>query len=106
LVKIHTRDSVRVLVFPSCQLGSGEREMIEEMVLTASAPIAGFEPKFMLFDLPFLFATTATRIGSATGPSARRWRLWSRTDQAVRVDGVGVPQRDYDPEAHRGRRTT
>jgi hypothetical protein len=35
LVKIHTRDAVRALVFPSCQLGSGEREMIEEMVLTA-----------------------------------------------------------------------
>jgi tripartite ATP-independent transporter DctP family solute receptor len=62
LAKTHTRDAVRVLVFPGCQLGSGEREMIEgvklgtlEMVLTASAPIAGFEPKFMLFDLPFLF---------------------------------------------------
>jgi tripartite ATP-independent transporter DctP family solute receptor len=62
LVKANTRDGVRVTVFPSCQLGSGEREMIEgvklgtlEMVLTASAPIAGFEPKFMLFDLPFLF---------------------------------------------------
>ena len=75
-MKIHTRDAVRVLVFPSCQLESGEREMIEKMVLTASAPIAGFEPKFMLFD----FATTATRIGSSTGPSARRWRRrWSRT---------------------------
>jgi tripartite ATP-independent transporter DctP family solute receptor len=62
LVKTHTRDSVRVTVFPSCQLASGERELIEsvklgtlEMVLTASAPIAGFEPRFMLFDLPFLF---------------------------------------------------
>jgi tripartite ATP-independent transporter DctP family solute receptor len=62
LARAHTRDQVRVTVFPSCQLGNGEREMIEgvklgtlEMVLTASAPIAGFEPKFMLFDLPFLF---------------------------------------------------
>lgn len=58
----YTSGALRVQVFPSCQLGSGEREMIEgvklgtlEMVLTASAPIAGFEPKFMLFDLPFLF---------------------------------------------------
>ena len=58
----HTGGAIRVPVFPSCQLGSGEREMIEgvklgtlEMVLTASAPIAGFEPRFMLFDLPFLF---------------------------------------------------
>ena len=62
LVPRYTDNAARVLVFPSCQLGSGEREMIEgvklgtlEMVLTASAPIAGFEPRFMLFDLPFLF---------------------------------------------------
>lgn len=58
----YTGNAVRVQVFPSCQLGGGERELIEgvklgtlELVLTASAPIAGFEPKFMLFDLPFLF---------------------------------------------------
>ena len=62
LVPKYTTNAVQIVVFPSCQLGSGEREMIEgvklgtlEMVLTASAPIAGFEPKFMLFDLPFLF---------------------------------------------------
>ena len=29
LAKAQTRDAVRVLVFPSCQLGSGERELIE-----------------------------------------------------------------------------
>ena len=81
LVKTHTRDAVRVLVFPSCQLGSGEREMIEgvklgtlEMVLTASAPIAGFEPKFMLFDLPFLFRDNGHAHRVLDGPVGQRWR--------------------------------
>jgi tripartite ATP-independent transporter DctP family solute receptor len=79
LVKAYTRDTVRVMVFPNCQLGSGEREMIEgvklgtlEMVLTASAPIAGFEPKFMLFDLPFLFRDNAHAHRVLDGPVGQK----------------------------------
>jgi tripartite ATP-independent transporter DctP family solute receptor len=59
----YTNNSVRVTVFPNNQLGNGERELVEgvrlgtiEMVVSSSPPVAGgVEPKFMLFDLPFLF---------------------------------------------------
>lgn len=61
LVSQYTNQAIKVTIYPNAQFG-GEREMIEgvklgtlELLITASAPIAGFEPKFMLFDLPFLF---------------------------------------------------
>lgn len=62
LVSQYTSGQVKVNVIPGCQLATGDREFIEavklgtvDITITASAPIVGFEPKFMLFDLPFLF---------------------------------------------------
>jgi tripartite ATP-independent transporter DctP family solute receptor len=63
LVPQYTNNAVKVTVFPNNQLGNGERELVEgvrlgtiEMVVSSSPPVAGgVEPKFMLFDLPFLF---------------------------------------------------
>ena len=62
LVPLYTNNAVHVTVFPSNQLGNGERELVGnvelgtiEMVVSSSPPVSGIEPKFMLFDMPFLF---------------------------------------------------
>ena len=66
LVETYTSKQVKINVFPGCQLGGGDRELIEgvklgtvNIMIGASAPIGGFEPRFMLFDLPFLFRDNA-----------------------------------------------
>jgi len=53
--------SVDVQLFPSAQLGS-EKEMVEQLqtgsidiVPTTTGPLGLFEPKFFLFDLPYIF---------------------------------------------------
>ena len=75
LVGEYTKGSVKINVFPGCQLGGTDRELIEgiklgllDISITASAPIAGFEPKFMLFDLPFLFRDNAHAHAILDGP--------------------------------------
>lgn len=52
---------ITVELYPNAQLG-GDRQAIEsvqlgthEMTCPAAAPLSGFEPKFQVFDLPFLF---------------------------------------------------
>ena len=61
IVEAKTNDSIRVEIYPSGQLGN-ERDTVEalqlgtlDMCLACTAPLTGFEPQFMLFDLPFLF---------------------------------------------------
>ena len=78
LVSKYTNNAVRIVVFPASQLG-GEREMIEavklgtlDMVLTTSAPISNFEPRFMLFDLPFLFRDNAYAHQVLDGPIGQK----------------------------------
>jgi tripartite ATP-independent transporter DctP family solute receptor len=75
LVGQYTSGSVKVNLFPGCQLGGTDRELIEgiklgllDISITASAPIASFEPKFMLFDLPFLFRDNAHAHAVLDGP--------------------------------------
>jgi TRAP-type transport system periplasmic protein len=74
LVAQYTNNAYKIIIFPNAQFG-GEREMIEgtklgtlELIVTASAPIAGFAPKFMLFDLPFLFRDNAHAHRVLDGP--------------------------------------
>lgn len=64
LVEEKTNGSVSIELYPNGQLYASEREAIEatqagniEMTVTASAPVAGFNPHFMVLDLPFLFPT-------------------------------------------------
>lgn len=64
LVEEKSDGGVTVELYPNGQLYASERESIEatqagniEMTVTASAPVAGFNPHFMVLDLPFLFPT-------------------------------------------------
>ncbi|MBO1002994.1 DctP family TRAP transporter solute-binding subunit [Pseudogracilibacillus auburnensis] len=62
LVEEKTDGEVVVELFPNGQLYASEREAIEaaqagniEMTVTASAPVAGFDKRFLALDLPFIF---------------------------------------------------
>lgn len=64
LVDEKTGGSVSVELYPNGQLYESEREAIEatqagniEMTVSASAPVASFNPHFMVLDLPFIFPT-------------------------------------------------
>ncbi|RXT07085.1 DctP family TRAP transporter solute-binding subunit [Ammoniphilus sp. CFH 90114] len=61
-VETKTEGRVKVTLYPNGSLFGSDREAIEavqlgnvEMTLPALAPISGFNKKFMVFDLPFLF---------------------------------------------------
>lgn len=75
LVAGYTNNNVKIRIVPGCQLATGDREFIEavklgtvDLTVTASAPIVGFDPKFMLFDLPFLFRDNAHAHTVLDGP--------------------------------------
>jgi len=61
LVAQRTRNTVKIDVYPSTQLGN-ERDMVEglqlgtiDLVVTSTGPLGGFVPKMFVVDLPFLF---------------------------------------------------
>lgn len=61
LVKERTNGEVVIDIFHSAQLGN-ERDNIEglqmgtlDLCVSSTGPMGGFEPKFLMFDLPFLF---------------------------------------------------
>ncbi|GGK34456.1 C4-dicarboxylate ABC transporter substrate-binding protein [Caldalkalibacillus thermarum] len=63
-VEERTDGRVQIKIYPSGSLYPSDREAIEavqmgnlEMTIPAVAPLAGFNSKFMVFDLPFLFET-------------------------------------------------
>lgn len=69
LVAAATDNHVIIDVFGNSQLGN-ERDMIEglqlgtlEMCLVSTAPLSGFTSDFLVFDLPYIFADTATARG-------------------------------------------
>ena len=60
-VEKNSNGKIKVELYPNAQLG-GDREMSEsvqlgtiQMTIPAVAVLSGFEPKFQVFDLPFLF---------------------------------------------------
>lgn len=60
-VEKHSKGQIIVELYPNGQLG-GDRQVIEavglgtvHMTIPAVAVLSGFEPKFQVFDLPFLF---------------------------------------------------
>jgi len=61
LLNERTNGSLRLEIFPNAQLG-GERALFEgaqmgtvDIALGATAPLANFDPAFLVFDLPYLF---------------------------------------------------
>ncbi|MBN6886198.1 C4-dicarboxylate-binding protein DctP [Cytobacillus horneckiae] len=59
-----TEGKIKVQLYPNGSLYASDREAIEavqlgniEMTIPAVAPLASFNKKFMVFDLPFLFST-------------------------------------------------
>jgi tripartite ATP-independent transporter DctP family solute receptor len=64
LVKKGTNGEVIIKVYPSGQLGKGERELLEglqlgtiDLAVTATGPVSNFSPNMGVVDLPFLFTS-------------------------------------------------
>ncbi|MGE5700965.1 MAG: DctP family TRAP transporter solute-binding subunit [Clostridia bacterium] len=63
-IESKSQGKIKVQLYPNGSLFPSDREAIEavqlgnvEMTIPAVAPLAGFNKKFMVFDLPFLFKT-------------------------------------------------
>lgn len=62
LIKERTKDRIQIKIYPSLQLGKGEREMLEgvqqgaiDLLVTSTGPLGGFSPSINILDFPFLF---------------------------------------------------
>jgi TRAP-type transport system periplasmic protein len=62
LVKERTNGRIEIKLYPSNQLGKGEREMTEgiqqgaiDLLVTSTGPLGGFSPSINILDFPFLF---------------------------------------------------
>ena len=69
-----SKNSIKIEVFPNALLG-GEREMLEsmqigtiDMALVGNVAVASFLPKWMIFDLPFLFSSSKQAYEVLDGP--------------------------------------
>jgi tripartite ATP-independent transporter DctP family solute receptor len=62
LIKERTNGRIEIKLYPSNQLGKGEREMTEgiqqgaiDLLVTSTGPMGGFSPSINILDFPFLF---------------------------------------------------
>lgn len=62
LIQERTHGRITVRLYPSNQLGKGEREMTEgiqqgaiDLLVTSTGPLGGFSPSINILDFPFLF---------------------------------------------------
>ena len=62
LIKERTNGRINIKLYPSNQLGKGEREMTEgiqqgaiDLLITSTGPLGGFCPSINILDFPFLF---------------------------------------------------
>jgi len=62
LIKERTNGRIQIKIYPSLQLGKGEREMLEgvqqgaiDLLVTSTGPLGGFSPSINILDFPFLF---------------------------------------------------
>lgn len=76
-VKEMSNGTITIEVIPNAQLG-GERDMIEgmqlgtiEMALLTNVNVGSFEPKFLAFDLPFIFSSSEKAHEVLDGPVGR-----------------------------------
>ncbi len=74
LVEDKTDGEVMVELYPNGQLFASEREAVEaaqagnvEMTIAASAPVAGFDERFLALDLPFIFPDHETAYEALDG---------------------------------------
>ena len=72
-IEANSKGAIKVELYPNGQLG-GDREMIESlqlgtltMTLPASSALAGFEKKFQVLDLPYLFKSKAVAFKALDG---------------------------------------
>lgn len=66
LIKERTNGRIVINLYPSSQLGKGEREMVESMqqgtidlVVSSTGPLGGFSPSMNILDIPYLFRDNA-----------------------------------------------
>jgi len=62
LIKERSKGRITIRLYPSNQLGKGEREMTEgiqqgaiDLLVTSTGPLGGFSPSINILDFPFLF---------------------------------------------------
>lgn len=62
LIGERTGGRIEIRIYPSMQLGKGEREMLEgvqqgaiDLLVTSTGPLGGFTPSINILDFPFLF---------------------------------------------------
>ena len=62
LIQKRTNGRIQIKIYPSLQLGKGEREMLEgvqqgaiDLLVTSTGPLGGFSPSINILDIPFLF---------------------------------------------------
>src|SRR5699024_3423119 len=77
LLEEETGGDAVVELYPNGQLYSSEREAVEaaqagnvEITVAASAPVAGFDERFLALDLPFIFADHDTAYEALDGQLA------------------------------------
>jgi len=79
LIKERTNGRIEIKLYPSGQLGKGEREMCEgvqqgaiELLVTSTGPLGGFSPSINILDFPFLFRDFAHVDLVMDGPIGRK----------------------------------
>jgi TRAP-type transport system periplasmic protein len=78
LIKQRTNGRIVINLYPSSQLGKGEREMVEsmkqgiiELVVSSTGPLGGFSPSINILDIPYLFRDYAHVDTVLDGPIGR-----------------------------------
>jgi tripartite ATP-independent transporter DctP family solute receptor len=78
LIKERTNGRIIINLYPSAQLGKGEREMVEslkqgtiELVVSSTGPLGGFSPSINILDIPYLFRDYAHVDAVLDGPIGR-----------------------------------
>ena len=78
LIKQRTNGRIVINLYPSSQLGKGEREMVEslkqgtiELVVSSTGPLGGFSPSINILDIPYLFRDYAHVDAVLDGPIGR-----------------------------------
>ena len=79
LIKERTNGRIVINLYPSSQLGKGEREMVEsmkqgtiELVVSSTGPLGGFSPSINILDIPYLFRDYAHVDAVLDGPIGKQ----------------------------------
>ena len=79
LIKERSNGRIEIKLYPSNQLGKGEREMCEgiqqgaiDLLVTSTGPLGGFSPSINILDFPFLFRDFAHVDLVMDGPIGRK----------------------------------